>query len=68
MNDSPQWYTLTYRTESGRFVTLYNLLRGGVDRITQKQQDLGSTSFDPQAQPHAYSQQEIDLLRGKEPR
>ena len=59
-------YTLRYKSKEGTPVVLYNLLRLAVSEITGVQAHLGSTDFEHEAQPHNYSQWEIDLKEGRD--
>lgn len=59
------WFTLSYVPQSGPRITLYNLQRAGCDYIEQTQRSLGSEDFARTEQTHHFSQQELDLLRGR---
>lgn len=58
-------YTLTYKRKTGQQLTCFNLLREECEDIERAQRQLGSTDFVRTAQPHSYSQMELDLLQRK---
>ena len=61
----PTRYTLIYTCKDGKKMVLYNLLKSAVDQIIHAQTDLGSYDFAYEPQPFNYSQQEIDMLKGR---
>jgi hypothetical protein len=58
-----QRFTLSYVHEDGSPITLYNLYPEACSEIQRAQTHLGSHGFTRTAQPHWYSQWQIDAFR-----